>query len=77
MEKIHGGKSNEKEENFNVGMYGSVGSNSCYTSKCGKKNQTKNQIQVLNLYQRSKRRILKKQNIWFLIWKIKILMRNR
>ena len=39
--KIHGGKTDEKEENFNVGMYGSIGSNSCYTSKCGKKNKQK------------------------------------
>ena len=42
--KIHGGKTDEKEENFNVGMYGSIGSNSCYTSKCGKKKQTKNRF---------------------------------
>ena len=47
--KIHGGKSNEKEENFNVGMYGSVGSNSCYTSKRGKKNKQKTNSSIKSI----------------------------
>ena len=47
--KIHGGKTDEKEENFNVGMYGSIGSNSCYTSKCGKKNKQKTDSSIKSI----------------------------
>ena len=49
IEKIHGGKTDEKEENFNVGMYGSIGSNSCYTSKCGKKNKQKTDSSIKSI----------------------------